>query len=110
MERNNEGVENRPSIDEKADQHHVEIGSMTSPEDPTPVVTPKTWVVVFILSMGYGLSFWPIPVFAAIEADLAASLGNATDYIWFIPSWSLAITVCFLLTQVPILQSIEAIY
>lgn len=47
--------------------------------------------------MGYGLSFWPIPVFAAIESQVAASFGTPTEYIWWIPSWSLAITVCFMI-------------
>lgn len=88
-------------VPEKTSQHHVEISSEQLSQEEAevaPVVTPKTWVVVFILSMGYGLSFWPIPVFAAIQTELATSLGDPNGYIWFIPSWSLAITVCFLLT------------
>ncbi|KAH8651209.1 fungal trichothecene efflux pump [Xylariales sp. PMI_506] len=47
--------------------------------------------------MGYGLSFWPVPIFAAIQTNVAASFGTPNDYIWFIPSWSLAITVSFLI-------------
>lgn len=88
----------------------------TSEEEPAAKVTPKTWVVVFvswqsqscagprvtnwnskILGMGYGLSFWPIPVFAAIQSEVAAEMGEPSQYIWFIPAWSLAITVCFLI-------------
>ncbi|KAI9812935.1 MAG: hypothetical protein M1827_004453 [Pycnora praestabilis] len=65
-------------------------------EDPA-TVTAKTWTVVFILSMGYGLSFWPVPLMAAIETDVAAELGAPEKYIWFIPAWTLSITVCFML-------------
>lgn len=87
---------------EKIDPQHVEVTSDMSrsppPEEAEPVVTAKTWVVVFILSLGYGLSFWPIPVLAAIQTEIATSLGKSSDSIWYIPSWSLAITVCFLLT------------
>jgi MFS family permease len=46
--------------------------------------------------MGYGLSFWPIPVFAAIQSQVAAEFGTPNRYIWFIPAWSLGITVSFL--------------
>ncbi|TKA81099.1 hypothetical protein B0A49_00394 [Cryomyces minteri] len=66
-------------------------------EEEEPVVTPKTWFVVFILSMGYGLSFWPIPTFAAIGGQVATELGEASKVIWFIPAWTLSITVCFML-------------
>ncbi|EHK97816.1 putative Isotrichodermin C-15 hydroxylase [Glarea lozoyensis 74030] len=36
-------------------------------------------------------------LFAAIQTEVATSLGNSNDSIWFIPSWSLAITVMFTL-------------
>lgn len=57
--------------------------------------------ILQILSMGYGLSFWPIPVMAAIQSQIAAEFGTPTAYIWFIPSWSLAITVCFMIAYDP---------
>jgi len=78
-------------------EHITDVETISPPSEAEPVVTPKTWVVVFILSMGYGLSFWPIPVFAAIQSEVAASMSDPTGYIWFIPGWSLAITVCFLI-------------
>ncbi|KAH6680156.1 fungal trichothecene efflux pump [Halenospora varia] len=86
-----------PEMDEKVDIETVENSVPTPPseEDLAPVVTAKTWLVVFILSMGYGLSFWPVPVFAAIQSEVAASFGTPNEYIWFIPAWSLAITVAF---------------
>jgi hypothetical protein len=70
-------------------------------EEEEPVVTLKTWVVVFvryllglqslslhflqILSMGYGLSFWPIPVIANIGGLLGREFNAPTEYVWFIP-------------------------
>lgn len=50
--------------------------------------------------MGYGLSFWPIPVMAAIESQIATGFGNAAQAVWFIPAWTLSITVCFMIWYV----------
>lgn len=74
----------------------------------TPLLFPFSFLLPFcfgvliltptqILSMGYGLSFWPIPIMATIQSEIAASFGTSTKYIWFIPAWTLAITVCFML-------------
>ncbi len=49
------------------------------------------------LELGYGLSFWPIPVMAAIETGVATELGNPTEVGWFIPAWTLSITVSFMI-------------
>ncbi|KAJ6021890.1 hypothetical protein N7540_007394 [Penicillium herquei] len=61
------------------------------------VVTLKTWVVALILSCGYGLSFWPVPVVSAIGSSLSAEMGDANGYIWFVPAWTISITCSFLL-------------
>ena len=50
-----------------------------------------------ILSMGYGLSFWPIPVMAAIGTQVATELGQPQKVGWIIPAWTLSITVCFMI-------------
>ncbi|KAB5560332.1 fungal trichothecene efflux pump [Coniochaeta sp. 2T2.1] len=80
---------------------HAENQSPDSPRsrneyDEEPVVTFKTWIVV-ILSLGYGLSFWPIPVMANIGGAVAAEFGQPNKYIWFIPAWTLSITICFMI-------------
>ncbi|KAF2142679.1 uncharacterized protein K452DRAFT_350960 [Aplosporella prunicola CBS 121167] len=64
-----------------------------------PVVTPKTWVVAMILSAGYGLSFWPIPAVSAVgELLVAEEFGeDVTAANWFVPAWTIAITVCFMI-------------
>ncbi|KAJ5470745.1 hypothetical protein N7530_008102 [Penicillium desertorum] len=70
-----------------------------SPVDVTtePVVTLKTWIVSMILSCGYGLSFWPIPVVSAIGTMISADMGDPTGYIWFVPAWTISITCAFLI-------------
>ena len=59
-----------PTTVDKLDSHEIEkhtekTDNSVIEEELEPVVTPKTWLVVGILSMGYGLSFWPIPVMAS---------------------------------------------
>ncbi|KIW78193.1 hypothetical protein Z517_08026 [Fonsecaea pedrosoi CBS 271.37] len=73
------------------------VEDVNSDEEEEPVVTFKTWIVVGILSCGYGLSFWPIPVMANIGGLIAGELDAPSEYIWFIPSWTISITVCFML-------------
>lgn len=41
--------------------NQAEHANVAFVEDDPGVVTLKTWIVVLILSIGYGLSFWPIP-------------------------------------------------
>ncbi|KAF9739444.1 hypothetical protein PMIN02_000178 [Paraphaeosphaeria minitans] len=65
-------------------------------EEVEPVVTFKTWIVVTILSCGYGLSFWPIPVMANIGGLIATSFDQPASYMWFIPAWTISITCCFM--------------
>ncbi|KAJ5874568.1 uncharacterized protein N7529_002998 [Penicillium soppii] len=71
--------------------------SSLSNESTEPVVTLKTWIVASILSCGYGLSFWPIPVVAAIGTMISADMGDSTGYIWFVPAWTISITCAFLI-------------
>ncbi|ETN41763.1 uncharacterized protein HMPREF1541_03700 [Cyphellophora europaea CBS 101466] len=66
-------------------------------DEPEPVVSLKVWIVAVILSCGYGLSFWPIPVVAAIGVPLATDLGDPTGYVWWIPAWTVSITVSFMI-------------
>ncbi|OAG09948.1 MFS general substrate transporter [Paraphaeosphaeria sporulosa] len=66
-------------------------------EEVEPVVTFKTWIVVMILSCGYGLSFWPIPVMANIGGLIATSFDQPTSYVWYIPAWTISITCCFMI-------------
>ncbi|KAI5361422.1 Putative major facilitator transporter Str1/Tri12, major facilitator superfamily [Septoria linicola] len=62
-------------------------------ESPAPVVTVKTWIVCVV---GYGLSFWPVPVLSAIGAEVATDLGDPTANAWYVSAWTIAITISFL--------------
>ncbi|KAL5345545.1 hypothetical protein ACLOAV_009295 [Pseudogymnoascus australis] len=66
-------------------------------EEIEPHVSAKTWTVAAILSMGYGLSFVPVPAMAAIGPQLSAEFGNPNDYVWFVSAWIISITVCFMI-------------
>jgi hypothetical protein len=114
-----ESLEQGQTIEELRDSKTVDVKPYGLSEvelapEVEPVVTPKTWIVVFvsqkilclsykadgryqIMAMGYGLCFWPVPVFAAIGSQVAASKGDAAKASWFVPSWTLAITVCFMI-------------
>ncbi|KAH8655079.1 fungal trichothecene efflux pump [Tricladium varicosporioides] len=45
--------------------------------------------------MGYGLSFIPVPVMAAIGPQLATEMGDVSKNLWFVSSWIVSITICF---------------
>ncbi|KAL4796245.1 MFS general substrate transporter [Aspergillus venezuelensis] len=70
---------------------------VNDPEVAPPVVTLKTWIVSCILSCGYGLSFWPVPVASAIGSFVSADMGDPTGYVWFVPAWTISITCGFLI-------------
>ncbi|KAJ5590769.1 hypothetical protein N7450_004741 [Penicillium hetheringtonii] len=78
-----------------------ELGSpspeLSDSKSEPPVVTFKTWIVACILSCGYGLSFFPVPVASAIGSLVSADMGEPNGYIWFVPAWTISITCGFLI-------------
>ncbi|KAL1639701.1 hypothetical protein SLS58_007599 [Diplodia intermedia] len=70
--------------------------STPAPSELEPVVTFKTWIVVCFLSFGYGLCFWPVPTVAAVGALVSADFGQPNAYVWFVPAWSVSVTVSFM--------------
>jgi hypothetical protein len=52
------------------------------------------------INCNHSLSFWPIPVMSNIEGQVAAELNAPSRAIWFIPAWTLSITVCFMIAYV----------
>jgi len=56
--------------------------------DEKDKMTAKTWFVIFILTSTFGLSFWPVPTTAAMQATLAARWGGTTAVYWFIPAFT----------------------
>lgn len=63
----------------------------------TVTITLKTWFVIFILSSTFGLSFWPVPTTAAMMAKLAIQFGSPTASAWFVPAYTTANAIGFLL-------------
>lgn len=90
----------RPS-DEKRDIEQIETVAATPPQTfvtpDTTTITPKTWLVIFILSSTFGLSFWPVPTTSAMMARLATQFGAPTASAWFIPAYTTANAIGFLL-------------
>ena len=51
-------------------------------EDGEYVVTAKTWAVVIVLALSYGVSFWPVPYFSTIQTQMATQFGSPTYGTW----------------------------
>jgi MFS family permease len=60
-------------------------------------MTWKSWLVIFILSSTFGLSFWPVPTTAAMQGKLSAFLGDPSAVVWFVPAYTTATALGFLL-------------
>ncbi|KAL1635144.1 hypothetical protein SLS56_001896 [Neofusicoccum ribis] len=75
--------------------------STPPPSELEPVVTVKTWIVTCedfqFLSFGYGLCFWPVPTVAAVGTLVSADFGQPNAYVWFVPAWTIATTVSFMI-------------
>lgn len=97
-----ESTPRRSSI-EKQDIEHVEHVPATPPhtlqnaEGEVVTITWKTWFVIFVLSSTFGLSFWPVPTTAAMMGRLAIQFGDPTSSAWFIPAYTTANAIGFLL-------------
>lgn len=56
---------------------------LTRTETRDDVVTFKTWVVVWMMALSYGASFWPVPFFSTIQSEVAVDLGSqASSGTW----------------------------
>ncbi|KAF2404505.1 MFS general substrate transporter [Trichodelitschia bisporula] len=75
------------------DPHVVEV---QRPEE-NERVTAKTWLVIFVLSSTFGLSFWPVPTTGAMQTGLGARWGDITSTYWYIPAYTTANALGFLL-------------
>ncbi|KAK5169762.1 uncharacterized protein LTR77_005740 [Saxophila tyrrhenica] len=77
-----------------SETNHIHVGAGT--EAP---MTWKTWLVIFILSSCFGLSFWPVPTTGAIQAKLVVLLGDETGVssYWFVPAYTTGSALGFLI-------------
>lgn len=77
-------------------------GTTTAPgyipeNDDDYEVTFKTWIVVFILSASYGISFWIVPAINSCAATVATLLGDPTAYAWYVSIYLITITIAFMI-------------
>ncbi|KAF2671972.1 MFS general substrate transporter [Microthyrium microscopicum] len=61
------------------------------------IVTMKTWIVVTVLSLSYGLSFWSVPAIGAIGTQIATELGNPSDAAWWTTTYTMTTAISFML-------------
>ncbi|KAK5000119.1 hypothetical protein LTR66_000981 [Elasticomyces elasticus] len=66
-------------------------------EDGHYVVTMKTWAVVVVLALSYGVSFWPVPFISTIQTQIATQLGTPADGIWFTSVYTMGGTIAFMI-------------
>ncbi|KAM5366556.1 hypothetical protein ACJZ2D_010453 [Fusarium nematophilum] len=66
-------------------------------DDSQYEVTFKTWIVASILSLSYGISFWIVPSLSACQAGVAAQLGDASQAAWYIPIYTMTVTMAFMI-------------
>lgn len=87
-------------IEGTSDNVHNETSNKNStfiPEnDEQYVVTLKTWIVVGILALSYGISFWIVPALSAAQAVVATQLGTPSDAAWFVPIYTMTVTLAFM--------------
>lgn len=98
------------AVDSERPNEKAEISFNEEAASPPPTVgvseygavesiTWKTWIVIFILSSCFGLSFWPVPTTAAMQGKLAPLLGDitATTSYWYIPAYTTGSSLGFLI-------------
>ncbi|KAF2840344.1 MFS general substrate transporter [Patellaria atrata CBS 101060] len=87
---------------EKRDLEKIEVYDASPPSEVAPPadtvpLTWKTWVVIFILSSTFGLSFWPVPTTAALQSQLGLRWGDPVSVGWYVPAYTTANSIGFLL-------------
>ncbi|KAJ5246552.1 acyl-CoA dehydrogenase [Penicillium chermesinum] len=60
------------------------------------VVTFKTWVVIFMLTVTGSVCYWLVPALSGIENQIAAELGDVTKGTWITAVYNLGAVVAFL--------------
>ncbi|KAF5963036.1 major facilitator superfamily transporter [Fusarium coicis] len=76
-------------------EEDVDFGTVQSTAEAASM-TPKTWLVILILSLQFGTAFWPIPAIQAASGPVAAMLGDPTAANWYVTSFVLAVCIAFM--------------
>lgn len=53
-------------------------------------------MVVWILAWSYGISFWIVPSASSAQAVIATVLGDVTKQAWYIPTYTITVTIAFM--------------
>jgi MFS family permease len=88
-----------PNVNSDIEKHATEQNANSShipANDDEYVVTFKTWVVVSILALSYGISFWIVPSLSSVGASVGAQLGDATQAAWYISTYTMTVTLAFM--------------
>ncbi|EPE04253.1 trichothecene efflux pump [Ophiostoma piceae UAMH 11346] len=72
-------------------------GAWIPDSDDEYEVTFKTWIVVFILSASYGISFWIVPALSSCATTVATLLGDTSAAAWYISIYLVTITIAFMI-------------
>ncbi|KAH7113752.1 fungal trichothecene efflux pump, partial [Dendryphion nanum] len=59
-------------------------------------VTFKTWCVVGILSLSYGISFWIVPALSSCQTVTATQLGDPSAAAFYISIYTMTVTIAFM--------------
>ncbi|KAF2736006.1 MFS general substrate transporter [Polyplosphaeria fusca] len=59
-------------------------------------VTLKTWCVVIILAMSYGISFWIVPAISACQTVTATQLGDPSAAAFYVALYTMTVTIAFM--------------
>ncbi|KAF7553821.1 hypothetical protein G7046_g6987 [Stylonectria norvegica] len=59
-------------------------------------VTFKTWIVVSILALSYGISFWIVPSLSSCQGVVSTQLGDPTKAAWYISIYTMTVTMAFM--------------
>ncbi|KAI9818372.1 MAG: hypothetical protein M1827_000430 [Pycnora praestabilis] len=83
------------------DPHNLDIGNhghgtVDLPDDEYQV-TVKTWIVVAVLSMSYGTSFWIVPGMSSVQTEVSTQLGNAGNAVYYNACYTIAGSVAFMI-------------
>ncbi|KAF2744998.1 MFS general substrate transporter [Sporormia fimetaria CBS 119925] len=64
--------------------------------DEEYVVTFKTWCVVAILALSYGISFWIVPAISACQTVTATQLGDPSAAAFYVAIYTMTVTIAFM--------------
>ncbi|KAF5696539.1 major facilitator superfamily transporter [Fusarium mundagurra] len=82
----------------KEEVSHVENGGPGNPHvHDSDNVTLKTWAIVVVLALSYGISFWPVSFISIIQNNIAGSFdSDPKDGSWFTGVFTMGTTTAFM--------------